>query len=90
MGNKTYSGRSIASQLLEGTKLGKILYGEPETYKDGYNKTRSHASLEESANGQQLNRMKDTAIGAGTVIAENVADTAMDIGHATISAAKGD
>lgn len=90
MAKQSYSGRSIASQLLEGTKLGKLLYGEPETYTDGYGKTRSHASLEESANGQQLKRMKDTAVGAGKVVAENVADTAMDVGHAAISASKGD
>lgn len=90
MAKKSYSGRSIASQLLEGTKLGKLLYGEPETYTDGYGQERSHASLEESANGQQLKRMKDTAVGAGTMIAENVADTAMDAGHAVMSATKGD
>ena len=34
--------------------------------------------------------MKDTAVGAGKVVAENVADTAMDVGHAAISASKGD
>lgn len=49
--------KSIAEQLLTGTKLGNLLYGKQETYKDGDNQERKDASLNESANGQLAQRM---------------------------------
>ena len=68
MGNyNTYSGTSIAQQLLGNSWLGRLLYGKPETYKDGYGTERQHTSLSESANGQELQRMGDTAKTAGKI-----------------------
>ena len=52
-----------------------MLYGEPETYIDGYGKERQHASLEESANGQELQRMGDTAKTAGKIALTGAAFT---------------
>ena len=63
----TYSGTSIAQQLLGNSWLGRLLYGKPETYKDGYGTERQHASLPESANGQELQRMGDTAKTTGKI-----------------------
>lgn len=47
--------------------MGRLLYGKPETYKDGYGTERQHTSLSESANGQELQRMGDTAKTAGKI-----------------------
>jgi hypothetical protein len=53
--------------------LGNLLYGKPKTYKDGYGKTRSHASFKESANGQLVQRMGETAKDAGNLVATGLA-----------------
>ena len=47
--------------------MGRLLYGNQKTYKDGYGTERQHASLSESANGQELQRMGDTAKTAGKI-----------------------
>lgn len=39
---KTYSGTSMARQLLKDTTLGKLLYGEEKPYIDGYGREREH------------------------------------------------
>lgn len=59
--NQTYSGNSIASYWLSGTWLGNLLGYGNNTYTDGYGVERQNPSLQESAQGQQLSRMKDTA-----------------------------
>ena len=63
---ETYGGSSIARQVLANTWLGKLLYGD-NTYTDGYGRTRKNASLSESANGQELERIKDTGKTAGKI-----------------------
>lgn len=68
-GKVTYSGKSIAQQLLEGTRFGKWLGYGNGTYTDGYGTTRNDASLKESANGQELERMGETAKGAAELTA---------------------
>lgn len=71
--NQSYSGESIASKLLSGTGIGKLLgYGD-NTYTDGYGVTRENAPLSESAQGQQLDRMKDTAVNAANLVAAGAA-----------------
>lgn len=71
--NQSYSGTSIVSQLLSGTKIGKLLgYGD-NTYTDGYGTTRTNASLGESANGQQLERMGETAKDVAGLVATGAA-----------------
>lgn len=59
--------KSIAEQLLAGTKLGNLLYGKQKTYKDGYGTERKDASFKESTNGQLVQRMGDTAKDAGSL-----------------------
>ncbi len=59
--NQNYSGNSIASYWLSGTWLGNLLGYGNNTYTDGYGVERQNPSLSESAQGQQLSRMKDTA-----------------------------
>ena len=87
---QTYSGRSIAEQILEGTWLGNLLYGEPEKYTDGHGKPRSHASFAESANGQMVNKMKDTGKDTGHLIVSTLADVPVDIYDGVKSAVNGD
>lgn len=71
--NQSYSGESIASKLLSGTGIGKLLgYGD-NTYTDGYGATREYAPLSESAQGQQLDRMKDTAVDAAKLVGAGAA-----------------
>lgn len=65
---QTYSGDSIASKVLSGTWLGKLLGYGNNTYTDGYGTTRAYAPLNESAQGQQLKRMGDTAKDAGKIV----------------------
>lgn len=65
--------KSIAEQLLAGTKLGNLLYGKQETYKDGYGTERKDASFKESANGQLVQRMGETAKDAGGLVATGLA-----------------
>ena len=65
--------KSIAEQLLAGTKLGSLLYGKQETYKDGNNQEREDASFNESANGQLVQRMVETAKDAGELVATGLA-----------------
>jgi hypothetical protein len=65
--------KSIAEQLLAGTKLGNLLYGKQETYKDGYDTERKDASFKESANGQLVQRMEETAKDAGGLVATGLA-----------------
>jgi hypothetical protein len=65
--------KSIAEQLLTGTKIGNLLYGKQKTYKDGYNQERKDASFNESANGQMVQRMGQTAKGAGNLVATGLA-----------------
>lgn len=65
--------KSIAEQLLAGTKLGNLLYGKPETYKDGYDIERKDADFKESANGQLVQRMWETAKDAGNLVATGLA-----------------
>lgn len=71
--NQTYSGKSIAEQLLQNTWVGKLLYGKPKTYTDGYGVKRKDAPFKESANGQEIQRMKKTAKDAGNLIATGLA-----------------
>jgi len=59
--NQNYSGNSIASYWLSGTRLGNLLGYGNNTYTDGYGVERQNPSLQEGAQGQQLSRMKDTA-----------------------------
>lgn len=76
--NQSYSGESIASKLLSGTGIGKLLgYGD-NTYTDGYGVTRENAPLSESAQGQQLDRMKDTAVNAANLVAATAAENRFD------------
>lgn len=82
--------KSIAQQLLEGTRLGNLLYGKQETYKDGNNQERKDASFKESANGQLVQRMGDTVKGVGRTIAENFLDVPMDVYSGIESGIKGD
>lgn len=65
--------KSIAEQLLAGTKLGNLLYGKQKTYKDGNNQERKDASFKESANGQLVQRMGETAKDAGGLAATGLA-----------------
>ena len=65
--NQNYSGSSIASHWLSGTWLGNLLGYGKNTYIDGYGMERQNPSLKESAQGQQLDRMKDTAKTYGTI-----------------------
>ena len=55
--------KSIAEQLLAGTKLGNLLYGTE----------RKDASFKESANGQLVQRMGETAKDAGGLVATGLA-----------------
>lgn len=64
----TYSGDSIASKWLSGTWLGNLLGYGNNSYTDGYGTTRQYAPLNESAQGQQLKRMGDTAKDTGKLI----------------------
>lgn len=82
--------KSIAEQLLAGTKLGNLLYGKQETYKDGNNQERKDASFKESANGQMVQRMKETTVSAGRTVADNLLDVPMDIYSGIESGIKGD
>ena len=75
-----YSGDSIASKWLSGTWLGNLLGYPSNTYIDGYGTTRNYANLEESAQGQQLSRMKDTAKNYG-----KVALTGMSFGNPLVA-----
>lgn len=59
--------KSIAEQLLAGTRIGDLLYGKQETYKDGNNQERKDATFNESANGQMVQRMGETAKDAGNL-----------------------
>lgn len=77
---QTYSGDSIASKWLSGTWLGNLLGYPSNTYIDGYGTTRNYANLEESAQGQQLSRMKDTAKNYG-----KVALTGMSFGNPLVA-----
>ena len=65
--------KSIAEQLLAGTRIGNLLYGKQETYKDGNNQERKDASFDESANGQLVQRMGETAKDAGGLVATGLA-----------------
>ena len=82
--------KSIAEQLLAGTKLGNLLYGKQKTYKDGNNQERKDASFKESANGQLVQRMGETAKDTGRTVAENILDVPMDIYSGLESGIKGD
>lgn len=64
---QNYSGNSIASHWLSGTWLGNLLGYGNNTYTDGYGTTRQNPTLGESAQGQQLSRMKDTAKNYATI-----------------------
>lgn len=75
-----YSGDSIASKWLSGTWLGNLLGYPSNTYIDGYGTTRNYANLGESAQGQQLSRMKDTAKNYG-----KVALTGMSFGNPLVA-----
>lgn len=77
---QTYSGDSIVSKWLSGTWLGNLLGYPSNTYIDGYGTTRNYANLEESAQGQQLSRMKDTAKNYG-----KVALTGMSFGNPLVA-----
>ena len=77
---QTYSGDSIASKWLSGTWLGNLLGYPSNTYIDGYGTTRNYVNLEESAQGQQLSRMKDTAKNYG-----KVALTGMSFGNPLVA-----
>ena len=77
---QTYSGDSIASKWLSGTWLGNLLGYPSNTYIDGYGTTRNYANLKESAQGQQLSRMKDTAKNYG-----KVALTGMSFGNPLVA-----
>lgn len=66
-GNEVASQPSIAEQLLRGTKIGNWLYGESKTYTDGNNAKRQDATFKESANGQMVQRMGETAKDAGSL-----------------------
>ena len=77
---QTYSGDSIASKWLSGTWLGNLLGYPSNTYIDGYGTTRNYANLEESAQGQQLSRMKNTAKNYG-----KVALTGMSFGNPLVA-----
>lgn len=77
---QTYSGDSIASKWLSGTWLGNLLGYPSNTYIDGYGTTRNYANLGESAQGQQLSRMKDTAKNYG-----KVALTGMSFGNPLVA-----
>ena len=79
MGNRTYSGKSIAEQLLGNTWVGRLLYGKPETYKDGYGIERRDAGFKESANGQLVQRMGETARNTGRTVLDNMLDVPMDV-----------
>ena len=65
--------KSIAEQLLADTKLGNLLYGKQETYKDGNNQERKDADFKESANGQLVQRMGETAKDVGGLVATGLA-----------------
>ena len=65
--------KSISRQLLTGTKLGNLLYGKQETYKDGNNQERKDASFKESTNGQLVQRMGETAKDTGELVATGLA-----------------
>lgn len=90
MGNQTYSGKSIAEQLLGNTWVGQLLYGKPETYKDGYGAERKDADFKESANGQLVQRMGETGRDVGQLTADVMFDTASDIYYAGKSLIEGD
>lgn len=72
---ETYSGKSIAQQLLGDTKLGKWLWRN-NTYTDGYDSEKKDASFKESANGQLVERMAKTTKDAG-----NLAMTGLAFGN---------
>ena len=65
--------KSIAEQLLAGTRIGNLLYGKQQTYKDGDNQERKDASFNESANGQLVQRMGETAKDVGELSANVLA-----------------
>lgn len=71
--NQIYSGKSIAEQLLGNTWVGRLLYGKPETYKDGYGIERKDSDFKESANGQLVQRMWETTKDAGELVATGLA-----------------
>ena len=66
-GNEVASQPSIAEQLLRGTKVGELLYGKPTEYTDGDGGKRQDATFKESANGQMVQRMGETAKDAGNL-----------------------
>lgn len=66
-GAEVAQSKSIAEQLLAGTRIGNLLYGKQETYKDGNNQERKDATFKESANGQMVQRMGETAKDAGNL-----------------------
>lgn len=78
--NQNYSGNSIASHWLSGTWLGNLLGYGNNTYTDGYETERQNPSLKESAQGQQLSRMKDTAKNYG-----KIALTGMSFGNPLVA-----
>ena len=82
--------KSIAEQLLEGTKIGNLLYGKPETYKDGYDTERKDADFKESTNGQLVQRMRNTGKDVGQLTADVMFDTASDIYYTGKSLIEGD
>lgn len=82
--------KSIGQQLLGNSWVGRLLYGKPETYTDGYGAERKDADFKESANGQLVQRMKETATSAGRTVADNLLDVPMDIYSGIESGIKGD
>ena len=72
-GNEVASQPSIAEQLLRGTKIGELLYGKPKTYTDGDGNEKQDATFKESANGRLVQRMEETAKGAGNLVLTGLA-----------------
>ena len=72
-GNEVTSQPSIAEQLLRGTKIGNWLYGESKTHKDGYGNEKQDVTFKESANGQLVQRMGETAKDTGNLVLTGLA-----------------
>ena len=72
-GNEVALQPSIAEQLLRGTTVGNWIYGKPKEYTDGDGSKRQDATFKESANGQMVQRMGETAKDAGNLVLTGLA-----------------
>lgn len=68
MPTQNYNGKSIFQSLIGNTWLGKKIYGN-NSYTDGYGTTRTNPNFTDSANGQLVTKIGDTAKSAVKITA---------------------